>query len=224
LLTAPGAGKSADEPRLPFTHLFRDVRFWLLVLLVIGVNTSWHTARVWLPLYLRERRGYGIKDVQLFSVLYYLLADLGSWTVGFATLGLTGLGVTIHGSRVLGFAACVVLVLGSAAVPFLTDGTEIAAAILVFGFGALGLFPTYFALTQELSDRHQGKVTGALGCINSLYLAGMYWAEGRFIDATGSYEWMLAVAGIPAAAALGGVLFFWPKHRGPDVPLDPGPS
>jgi len=37
--------------------------------------------------------------------------------------------------------------------------------LLVVGFGSLGLFPTYYAFTQELSVRQMGKVTGVLSFV-----------------------------------------------------------
>jgi ACS family hexuronate transporter-like MFS transporter len=205
------SGTGRDLRAESYFAIFRDVRFWILVVLVTGVNSSWHTARVWLPLYLQNRRGYSPTDVQWFSAAYYLFADVGSWAVGFGSLYLTWRGVSVHRSRVLAFAACTGLVLGSAAIPFLSDGVAITAVLFLFGCGALGLFPTYFALSQELSARHQGKVTATLGFLNSLYLAGMYRAEGVFVKSTGQYEWMLAFAGVPAAVALACVLLFWPK-------------
>jgi ACS family hexuronate transporter-like MFS transporter len=190
---------------------------------VTGVNPSWHTVRAWPPLYLQNRRGYTPEDVQAFSTGYYLCADAGAWAVGFGTLFLTYRGVSIHRSRVLAFAACTVLVLCTAALPFIDDraAITITAILFAFAFGALGLFPTYFALSQELSARHQGKVTSTLGFLNSIYLAGLYRAEGEFIRATQRYEWMLAVAGVPAALALLCVVLFWPASEDRDVPLDP---
>lgn len=202
----PGSHKGTDES---LSEVFRKPRYWLLVLLVIAVNTSWHTARVWVPLYLQERWGYSLTEVQTFAVVYYLLADAGSWTVGFVTLGLVHRGMPVHQSRVRAFAACTALVLGTAALPFVGGWVAAAAVLFAFGFGALGLFPTYFALSQDVSARHQGKVTGTLGAINSLYLAGMFWAEGWFIKRTGQHEWVLAGAGVPAAGALLCLVLFW---------------
>ena len=70
--------------------------------------------------------------------------------------------------------------------PFLPDGLPLQAGVLVVGFAALGLFPTYFALSQELSSKHQGKVTGTLGASAHFSLAAMYQLEGWICDRTHS--------------------------------------
>ena len=81
--------------------------------------------------------------------------------------------------------------------------------LLVIGFGALGLFPNYYSLTQDLSTRHQGKVTGALGCITWVCTAWMQKLVGQSVDATGSYASGIFVIGLlplVAFAAAGAVL------------------
>ena len=37
------------------------------------------------------------------------------------------------------------------AIPFAPTGAAMTAAVLVFAFASLGLFPTYYALSQEVS-------------------------------------------------------------------------
>jgi ACS family hexuronate transporter-like MFS transporter len=212
-LTPVGEAAGANVVAGAFYRVFLDRRFWILVVVVMGVNTTWHTFRVWLPPFLQRERGFSEPEMAWFTTLYYLMADVGSWTVGLTSLGLVSLGVGLHRSREITFAACVLFALASVAVPFLGRGPGLTAALLATGFGALGMFATYFALSQELSARHQGKVTGSLGFINAIYLGVVFPSQGRIIDLFGSSERVLATAGLPAVAALVAVLVFWPRER-----------
>jgi MFS transporter, ACS family, hexuronate transporter len=202
----------ANAPREPFAAVFRDRRFWVLVAVIIGVNTCWHTFRVWLPLHLREDHGYTPEQSLRFNTLYFIVADIGSWLVGFAVVGLRWRKFSLHSSRMWVFAVGVVFTMASAALPFVPR-EWMEPVVLLTGFGGLGLFATYFALSQEISGANQGKITGTLGCINSLYLAALYWVQGAFSDWAGGHVKVLAVAWVPAAVALVAVLIFWPKDR-----------
>jgi ACS family hexuronate transporter-like MFS transporter len=211
VLTHPVEPKAASGE--PFAAVFADRRFWVLIALILGVNTSWHTFRVWLPLYLRDNLGYTAEQSLWFNTQYYIAADVGSWLVGLAVIGLVKAGADLHVSRVRVFAVGVLLTLSAQLLPFAPR--EFAEPIIgVTGFASLGLFATYFALSQELSGRHQGKVTGTLGAINSVWLAGMYWVQGWATDAAGPglRVWVLGVAWVPAALALAAVVLGWPKR------------
>jgi MFS family permease len=63
------------------------------------------------------------------------------------------------------------------------------------GAGALGLFPCYHALTQELTPLHQGKVTGLAGVVAWAVGSPSHRFYGRLIDRTGSFDLGLAIAG-----------------------------
>jgi ACS family hexuronate transporter-like MFS transporter len=205
---APSVGEAA-----PFTTLFSDRRYWLLVALVLAVNTSWHTFRVWLPLFLQKQQGYTEAEMSYLTTLYYVAADVGAWVVGLGSFVLARRGMSVHGSRVISFAACTGLVLVGLALPFTARGATQVALLLVFGFGAFGLFPTYFALSQDLSARHQGKVTGTLGAINAAYLAALYPLEGVIADTTKRYDQIMSIAGLPALLALVAVWTWWPRGK-----------
>ncbi|MBY0514831.1 MAG: MFS transporter [Gemmataceae bacterium] len=205
--TAPGQGATR------FADVFRDPRFWVLFALVVTINVTWHGYRTWLPLYLQKQRGFTEAEMSGFTTAYYLVADVGSWTVGLGTLLLCRRGLGVHAARTLAFAGCTGLTLAAVAVPFLPSGWQLEAGLLAVAFGALGMFPTYFALTQELSAKHQGKVTGTLGAgaHGSLFL--IYPIEGWVIDRTGeNYELILAAVGAAPLVGLALMLWLWPPR------------
>jgi ACS family hexuronate transporter-like MFS transporter len=93
--------------------------------------------------------------------------------------------------------------------------------LFLLGFGALGLFPIYFALSQEISARHQGKVTGTLSFLNAVYLAGYMPLQGRLIDYFGSFSLVLGVTGLFPLIGLLALALAWreaprvePPNRG----------
>jgi ACS family hexuronate transporter-like MFS transporter len=231
-LTVPGrmvnpTDASGAPPRhegaARFVDIFRDRRFWVLLTITITVNITWHGYRAWLALYLQNERGYTRESMSNFMTVYYLVADIGTWTAGLATLILSRLGMRLHLTRVLMFTGCAALASCTVAVPFLSDGWPLYAGILVVAFGSLGLFPTYFALSQDLSSKHQGKVTGTLGASAHLSLAAMYRIEGWISDVTGTYEWVLGSVGLFPLLALGMIFWLWPPW-GESQPPAPTPE
>lgn len=203
---------SSTAPAKPFFDVFHDPRFWVLVVVICGVNTGWHTLRIWLPLFLQRQRGFSEVEMSGFMSAFYLFADVGSWTVGLATLFLTRRGMPLARVQVRMFAMCVPLVLLSSLVGVVPNGWPLTVLLFAVGFGALGLFPTYFALSQELSAAHQGKVTGTLGFINAVYMSGVAALQGKLIDAINeNYAAILIFAGVPAVAALVVLALFWER-------------
>jgi MFS transporter, ACS family, hexuronate transporter len=223
-ITVPGwmlrsaGGRQAADPNAPaarYADVFRDPRFWAILGMVVAVNISWHTYRTWLPKYLQEARGYSEADMTGLTTAYYLLADVGSWTVGLVTLLLMRrYGIAGHNARLIAYLGCAGLVLVSLVVPFAPPGFALTGLVLVYAFAALGLFPTYFAMSQELSVAHQGKVTGTLGAGAHLTLSlVVYPIQGEVIQATGSYDWVLAVAGLFPLIGFGLMVWLWPPER-----------
>jgi MFS transporter, ACS family, hexuronate transporter len=104
-------------------------------------------------------------------------------------------------------------VMASAMLPFVSSIVMLKGLLIVVGFGALGLFPTYFALSQELSATHQGKVTGTLGFINAMALAVMSFVQGTITKQTKAYEWTLATAALPAMLACFLICVYWPRDQ-----------
>lgn len=210
-----------------FRDVFRDKRFWALLAMVIAINVTWHGYRTWLPLFLQKQRGFTEAEMARFTTAYYLIADVGSWTVGLLTLWMCSRGRGVHSARVLAFAGCAGLTLCSVAVPFLPNGTiatlplfgykltitPLEIGLLAVAFGALGLFPTYFAFSQELSSKHQGKVTGTLGASAHVSLALIYPIEGFINKQTGTYEYVLGGIGVFPLLAFALMMWLWPVRK-----------
>jgi ACS family hexuronate transporter-like MFS transporter len=218
--SGPGAASHAGAAR--YRDVFRDRRFWGLLGMVIAINIAWHTYRAWLPKYLQEKRGFTEGEMTGFTTWFYLMADIGSWTAGLFTLVIIRLGRPMHSARFLALAGCAGLTVVSLVVPFASTGVAMTAAVLVFAFGSLGLFPTYFALSQELSAAHQGKVSGTLGATAHLFLSlVMYPIQGQVIQTTKSYDEVLAIAGVFPLLAIGLMFWLWPPGYEPPPPPPP---
>lgn len=192
-----------------YWSLWRNRRFWVLIVVILCVNITWRTFNTWLPKFLQEGRGYSERTTQYFSSLYYLGADVGSIVVGFVTIMLVNRGYRLHSARLIVFGFCALLTLLSLLAVTLPQGPALLVVVLLIGFGALGTFPTYFALSQEVTTKHQGKVTGTLGLINSIVIGTLAPLQGRLIDQTKSFSLALGTAGIPPLVALVVVYFFW---------------
>jgi ACS family hexuronate transporter-like MFS transporter len=200
-------GATRDDTHLPRQLFFR--RFWVLVTLVVTINITWHFFRAWLPLFLQKQHHYGEEFTGYFITAYYVATDLGSLAAGFATLYLARRGLPVHWSRVLVFLACALLTTLTVLAAQLPQGWPLLGMLLIIGFAALGLFPNYYSFSQEITVRHQGKVTGALGCINWLAMALLHETVGESIKQTHSYSQGVALAGLVPLVGFAALILFW---------------
>ena len=207
--SAQAGEQSAHAGHATFMPIFRDPRFWVCATIGITINLTWHFFRVWLPLFLQKSRGYSEAAANDFTSLYYIATDAGSLASGFATLLLARRGIPVHWTRALVYLGCASLTTLSLAVAFLPASPLLLGLLLVLGFGALGLFPPYYSFTQELTTRHQGKLTGTLSCIIWLSAATMHPLVGKWFDATKNYSLAVAVAGLPPLIGFAALLLFW---------------
>jgi ACS family hexuronate transporter-like MFS transporter len=199
-------------------------RFVALVVLVTAINVTWHYFRAWLPLFLQTAHGYDEAATNWFVMAYYVVADVGTIAAGFVTLRLTRVGLSVHWSRVVVFTFCAAVCTLSVAVAFLPAGPLLLGLLLLIGFAALGLFPNYYSFSQEITVQYQGKVTGALGCINWLMMALLHELAGDSIKQTQSYAEGLAVAGLAPLLGVAVLLLLWgntePTATVPELPAE----
>jgi ACS family hexuronate transporter-like MFS transporter len=93
-------------------------------------------------------------------------------------------------------------------------------------FASLGLFPPYYSLSQDLTVRNQGKVTGSLGFICWMVMAGLRALEGlvsnqvraRGGEVVDQYVFGIFLAGVMPILALGALLLFWRDKKDSESP------
>lgn len=219
------AQMSAPSHGTRFFSILADQRFWALAIVVCSINATWHFFRAWTPLFMQEQRGYSETFVLNFSTTYYVAADVGSILMGAIVIFLVRRKFSVHASRMATFGFCATLCLLSFAVAFLPRGWWFLGALTMVGFATLGLFPNYYSFTQELSAKHQGKVSGLLGCITWHVTAGMQKFVGwmtRAVEGQATptdYTWHIAMAGLPPIIAFFALLLLWRTPR--SAPLAP---
>jgi ACS family hexuronate transporter-like MFS transporter len=202
------------------SHIFLTRRFLTLVIVVVSINSTWHYFRVWLPLFLQIGHGYSENVSNSFMSGYYIATDVGAILAGWATLRLTRSGLSVFASRLLVFFICACLTLLSAVAAFLPPGPVLFVVLLIIGFAALGLFPNYYSLTQELTVTHQGKVTGTLTFVTWMVTAQMHDYVGKLIKESGSYSLGVALAGLPPMIAFVALYFLWDRPK-PELEVQP---
>jgi ACS family hexuronate transporter-like MFS transporter len=180
--------------------------------MVVLISICWQLFRAWLPLFLEKGRGYPLQDALSFTSAFYIASELGVLSVGAFTLWLQRRGLAVHASRCAAYAACGVLTLLTTAAAFLPKGLPLQAALVLVAFGSLGVFPCYYAFTQELSVRSMGRVTGALSFFAWVIPSFVQRTFGRYIDRTGSYDLGIGLVGWAPLTALAILLVLWKRE------------
>lgn len=231
----PMPGGVADSTISMVSRFVRDRRFWILLTMVVTINASWQFLRAWMPPFLVEARGYSPVAVSLFSSLYYLVADMGSIASGATALYLSATWGVV-GARKLVFLAGALACLASIPMSMLPPGRLLEASMLLFGFGALGVFPIYYSQSQEFPARWQGRVSGFLGGITWFMVFLFQFAMGAMVSAkkaeflasaaalglspedaaraaaAHAYTLGVALAGVPPLAGFA-ALMLWPAEK-----------
>ena len=208
------ATSSDTRSHEPDASLFDAVfsrKFATLLIVVVSINACWHLFRVWLPKFLQQGRGYSETEMLNFNFWFNVMTDVGCISTGIMTAMLNHRGWTVHGSRLLVFGICAALVSTGGLIPWLPKGDLLLAVLLIVGAGALGLFPCYYSLSQELTRTHQGKVSGMLGTVAWLTASPLHPLFGRWIDKTGSFDLGMALASLTPLVAFAALAILWPR-------------
>jgi cyanate permease len=199
-------------------RVFIGRRMLTIFAIVILINTAWQLLRAWLPKFLHEGRGYTETYTLSFNSLFYLATDVGCISAGAFTLWLHRRGFSIHGARRAVFGTCATLTALLAVAAYLPAGWLLLSLLLVAGAGALGLFPIYYSLTQDISSEHQGKVSGIASVAAWTFASPTHKYFGRLVDSSKSFDLGLAIAGLLPLLAFAVLCIGWGKTSVQDIP------
>ena len=208
----PGGSAAASAGEDSFWRILLTRRFWVLVVVVACINICWQIIRAWLPKFLQEGRGYTESEALYFNSLYYVATDIGCLGAGALSLWLVKRGLSVHRSRALVYGGCATLTALTCVAAFLPHGWPMLGVLLIIGAASLGLFPCYYSFSQELSTRHQGKVTGILGTVAWASSSPLQKLFGRVVDQTGSFDMGLALVGLMPLVGFVALWLFWDKR------------
>jgi len=195
-----------------FSECLNNRRFWTLIPVVVCINLTWQLIRAWLPKFLQEGRGAAEQAALLFNSAYYIAADIGCIAAGAASLWLARRGHGIHRTRLIVFGFCAVMTSMTFIAARLPLSWGLYGVLLIVAAGSLGLFPVYYSLSQETSERHMGKTTGLLGALAWLVSSPIQKLFGRVVDETHSFDAGLAWAGLTPFFALVILVILWPRE------------
>ncbi|MCZ2344130.1 MAG: MFS transporter [Bacteroidales bacterium] len=204
-------GSAESQTSSSYGSLFRDRRFYILIVMVICISIPWQLIRAWLPKVLMESRGYSETVALGFNSAYYIAADAGCLLAGWITYRLARGRLGVHGSRVLVFGVAAGLTSLTVLAAVLPAGIPLMAILIIIAAGSLAMYPCYYSFTQELTTTGMGKLSGTLAFSGWVVSAITQPEFGRLADETGSHDIGFALAGIPALIPVVLLLLFWRK-------------
>ena len=207
---ARGTSTAADPNDSLWRHVFSR-RMLVIFIVIAAINTTWQILRAWLPKILQEGRGWSESSTLFYNALWFAATDVGCLGAGFLAVRLARRGWTVHAARRAVFGGCAALVALCVFVPFLRAPAALGALFLVIGAAALGVFPLYHAFTQDLSGRHQGRITGIASVAAWILPAVVQPLFGALADRFGTFDIGLVAAGFLPLIAWLAIRLGWPE-------------
>lgn len=199
---------SAEGKTWPVGTFIR--RAIVLLIVVTCLSVCWQFIRAWLPKYLKEHHGYASEVSAQVVSLYYIAADLGCILAGYLIKKLATGRRGVHASRVLIYAGWAGLTAIAVAIPHLgREPRVLIPAFMLVGAGILGLHPIYYALVQELPERHMGRLSGSLSAMSWFIVGIVQGTIGAHIERTGDYAAAFTLAGLAPLLGLIALLTLW---------------
>lgn len=189
---AGGAGSVTEQLRAYFGRLLHWFRFretWGLLLARFSGDGAFYFFAFWIPLYLRDERGFSMLNIAWAAALPFVFADLGSFTGGWAGQHLIRRGLSVNASRKT------MIWIGALLVPLALPAVYVESSLLAVICMGLGVFAiqvkssSLFAVPTDLFPaRDVATVWGVSGAAGSVAAALSQPIIGFAIDRAGSYE------------------------------------
>lgn len=186
-------------------NLLREPNVWGIVFCRALTDPIWWFYVFWLPQYLSDARGFGMKRIALFAWLPFVAADLGNFTAGLISGYCIRKGLSVVKARTWVCAiSCLPILAGIPAAR--VDNVYFALALICVALWGYASFSTMgLTLPSDLFPQEVvASVTGLSGFAAGLAGAGFTFAVGILVDRF-SYKPAFMIAGLLPIAATAGI-------------------
>jgi len=194
--SGPGAGPTEAAGRRPLWKLRQAWGAALMRALGGPVN---HFYWYWLPLYLKQERGFSLEQIGMMAGFPFLFGGLGNVAGGWFSSFLMSRGATADRARKTAFAAAAACSLASLAAPLASSGGQALALICLASFGVSVYAATWIGLTTDLFPQQEAaRATGLAGLCEGITNMIFTLATGRIVDRYSYLPVFLAAGLLPA--------------------------
>lgn len=197
-----------EEPTIPWPALLRYRQAWGFFLAKFLTDPIWWFYIFWLPKYLVQERGFSIHTLEVFGMIPFLGASVGSVAGGWLSGYLMNCGWPVNAGRKTAMAVCAFSMPTGIAAIFVHSPWTALALITISTSAHQGWSANVFTLASDMFPKKDVArvvgIGGAAGAVGGMIIAP---AAGYILQGFHSYVPLFIIAGVMHPLALG--LFQW---------------
>ena len=188
---------------IPWRRFLQSRTVWLLWAQYFCLNYGWAFYITWLPTYLTEARGVGLKQGGLLAGIPLFFGGIGSLATGYVSMPLARwTGAMARSRRILAMSGFVGAATGIWLSPAITDPTLAMVALGISSFANDLVMPTSWATCMDVGGRYAGTLSGSMNMIGAVS-AGLAPIMVGYLLKWSGQDWPLTFYVSAAAYLLG---------------------
>lgn len=173
---------------IPWKQILRSRNMWALMLMFHFFMYGAYFFTAWLPIYLKEGRGFSTTQMQLFATLPFVFGAIGCLVGGYLSdwlISIFGLKIGRRSVGIMGMGVSSIIILAAAT----TTDNQTAAYLLAIGMGFKDLtLPVAFAVCVDIGRDKAGTVSGAMNMVGQLGAVFLSLLFGYIVQLTGDFN------------------------------------
>ncbi len=173
---------------IPWKQILRSRNMWALMLMFHFFMYGAYFFTAWLPIYLKEGRGFSTTQMQLFATLPFVFGAIGCLVGGYLSdwlISIFGLKIGRRSVGIMGMGVSSIIILAAAT----TTDNQMAAYLLAIGMGFKDLtLPVAFAVCVDIGRDKAGTVSGAMNMVGQLGAVFLSLLFGYIVQLTGDFN------------------------------------
>ncbi len=200
------------EPKIPWGAILGYRQAWGFIVAKFMTDPIWWFYVFWLPSYLKQARGFSLKEIGYFGWIPFLAADVGSVAGGWLSGYWIKRGWSVNRARKTAMATCAFCMPAGIAAVFAPNAWLALALISVATSAHQGWSANVFTLASDMFPKKDvGSIVGiggAGGAIGGMIIAP---TAGYILQWFHNYVPLFIIAGVMHPLALGAVHWVVPK-------------